>query len=86
MAFCVVPVVCYSNASCTCPFVRKFVVFLVCIFEMLGMFLANAFYSEVVDNQCELYWSCVVFPKAEYHFALLVTVFVQTFLEEFAGQ
>jgi hypothetical protein len=61
-------------------------VFLECIFEMLGIFLPNVFYAKVVDNQDELYRSCVVFPKARYQFALLVTMFVQTFLEDFVGQ
>jgi hypothetical protein len=77
---CVVLIQCYPDASCACPIARKFVVFLECIFEMLGMFFADIFYAEVLNNQCELYWYGVMFPKVRYQFALLVTVFVCVFL------
>ncbi len=50
------------------------------------MFFADVFHAKVIDNQCELYWSCVVFPKARYQLALLVSVFVETFFKEFVGQ
>ncbi len=50
------------------------------------MFFANVFDAEVIDNQCELYGSCVVLPKARYQFAFLVSVFVEVFFEEFVGQ
>ncbi len=50
------------------------------------MFFANVFDAEIIDNQCELYWSCVVLPKSRYQFALLVSVFVETFFKEFVGQ
>ncbi len=48
------------------------------------MFFAGVFDAKVIDNQCELYVSCVVLPKARYQFAL--SVFVEAFLEEFVGQ
>ncbi len=50
------------------------------------MFFADVFHAKVITNQCELYWSCVVFPKAMYKLALLVSMFVETFFEEFFGQ
>ncbi len=53
---------------------------------MLGMFLANVFHPKVIHNQCELYWLCVMLPETGYQFALLVSVFVQTFFEEFICQ
>ena len=52
------------------------------VFEMLGVFLANVFHPKVINNQCELYRPCVMFPKTRYQFALSVAVFVQTFFEE----
>jgi hypothetical protein len=60
--------------------------FLECVFEMLGMFLAFVFHPKVVNNQCELYQPCVVFPKNGYQFALSVAVFVQLFFEELVYQ
>jgi hypothetical protein len=48
--------------------------------------LANVFEAKVINNQCKLYWSCVVFPKARYQLALSVSVFVETFFKEFVGQ
>jgi hypothetical protein len=50
------------------------------------MFFADVFHTKVIDNQCELFWSCVVFSKARYQLALLVSMFVETFFKEFVGQ
>jgi hypothetical protein len=60
--------------------------FLECVFEMLGVFLTFVFHPEVVNNQCELYRLCVVFPKTGYQLALSVAVFVQSFFEELVSQ
>jgi hypothetical protein len=58
--------------------------FLECVFEVLGVFLANVKHPKVIYNvnhpkviynQCELYWPCVVLPKAGYQFALSVAMF-----------
>ncbi len=86
LALVVVPIQCYPDVPFSCPIARKFVVFFECILEMLCMFFANVFDVEVIDNQCELYGSCVVLPKARYQFALSVSVFVEAFFEEFVGQ
>ncbi len=86
LVFFVVPVQCYPNVSCSCPTACEFVIFLECVFEMLGVFLAFVFHPEVVNNQCELYRPCGVFPKTGYQFALLVAVFVQSFFKEFVCQ
>jgi hypothetical protein len=45
-------------------------------FEMIGMIFTNVFYSEFINNESELYWPCVMSPKAGYQFALSVSVFV----------
>ena len=45
------------------------------------MFFTNILDPEVVDDQCEPYWSPFVFPKTWYEFALVVAVFVESFLE-----
>ncbi len=82
----VVPIKCYPNIPFACPITHKFVAFFKCILEMLCMLFANVFHAKIIDNQCELYWSCDLFPKAGYQIALLVSVFVETFLEEFVGQ
>ncbi len=73
LAFVVVPIQCYSNTPFACPITLKFVVFFKCIFEMLCMFFANVFHAKVIDNQCKLYQSCVMFPKARYQLALSVS-------------
>jgi hypothetical protein len=50
------------------------------------MFFANGFDAKIIDNQCKLYGYCVMLPKSRYQFALLVSVFVEVFVEEFVGQ
>jgi hypothetical protein len=86
MALVVVPIQCYSDVLFACPITCKFVVFFECILEMLCMFFANVFDAKIINNQCELYGSCVLLKKARYQFALLVSVFVEVFFEEFVGQ
>jgi hypothetical protein len=86
LVFFVVLVQCYPNESCSCPIACEFVMFLECVFEMLGVFLAFVFHPEVINNQCELYRLCVVFPKTGYQVALLVAMFVQLFFKEFVCQ
>ncbi len=76
-----VPIQCYPDVLFACPIARKYVVFFECILEMLCMFFTNVFDAKINDNQCELYGSCVVLPKSRYQFALLVSVFVDFFLE-----
>jgi hypothetical protein len=82
----VVPIQFYLDVPFSCPIACKFVVFFECILEMLCMFFANVFDAKVIENQCELYGSCVVLPKARYQFALSVSVLVEAFFEEFVGQ
>ncbi len=86
LALVAAPIQCYPNVSFACPIARKFVVFFKCVFEMLCMFFTDVCHAEVINNQCELYWSCVMLPKARYQLALLVSVFVEMFFEEFVGQ
>ncbi len=85
LALVVVTIQCYPNVF-ACPIAHKFVVFFKCILEILCMFFADVFYAKVIDAQCNLYWSCVVFLKARYQLALLVFVFVETFSKEIVGQ
>ena len=82
----VVPIQCYPGVLFACPNARKFVVFFKCVLEMLCMFFASIFHAKVIDNQRELYGSCVVLSKARYQFVLLVSVFVEAFFKEFVGQ
>ncbi len=79
VALVVVPIQYYPDVLFACPIARKFAVFFKCVLEMLCMFFANVFHAKVIDNQCELYWSCVVFLKARYQLALLVSMFVEMF-------
>ncbi len=85
LALVVVPIQCYPNVSFSCPIVHRFVVFFECVLEMLCMFFANVFDAKVINNQCELYGSCVVLPKSN-QFSLLVSVFVEAFFEEFVDR
>ncbi len=82
----VVPIQFYPNASFACPIACKFAVFFECVLEMLCMFFADVFDEEIIDNQRELYGSCVVLPKSWYQFALPVSMIVEAFFEEFVGQ
>jgi hypothetical protein len=86
LAFVVVLIQCYPDIPFACPITHKFVVFFKYVLEMLCMSFANIFHAKVINNQCELYWSCDVFPKTRYQLALLVSMFVETFFEEFVGQ
>jgi hypothetical protein len=61
MVLVVIPIQCYLDVLFPCPITCKFVVFFECILEILCMFFANVFDAEIIDNQCELYGSCVVF-------------------------
>ena len=85
LSFVVVPVQCDPKVSCSCPIAGEFVMCFERVFEMLGVFLANLFHPKVINNQCELYRPCVMFPKARYQFALSVAMFVQTLFEKFVG-
>ncbi len=86
MALVVDPIQCYPNVLFACPIACKFVVFFECILEMLCIFFSNIFDAKIVDNQCELYGSCVVLPKSMYQFALPVSVFAEAFFKEFVCQ
>ncbi len=85
-ALVVVPIQCYPNVLLACPITCKFVVFFECFLEMLCMFFADLFDTKIINNQCELYGSCVVLPKSRYQFALPVSMFVEVFFKEFVGQ
>ncbi len=63
LALVVVPIQCYPDVPFSCPIARKFVVFFECVLEMLCMLFAKVFDAKVIDNQCELYGSCVMLPK-----------------------
>jgi hypothetical protein len=82
----VVPIQCYLDVSFACPIACKFAVLFECVLVMLCMLYANKFDAKIIDNQCELYGSCVVLPKSRYQFALSVSLFVEAFFEEFIGQ
>ncbi len=86
LVLAVVPIQCYPDVPFSCPIARKFVVFFVCVLELLCMFFANAFHAKVIKNRCALYWSTVVFPKAMYRLSSSLSVFVDMFFEEFVGQ
>ncbi len=86
MALVVFLIQSYSNELFACPIACKFVVFFECVLEMLCMFFANIFDAKIINNQRELYGSCAVLPKSRYQFALLVSMFVEAFFEEFVGK
>jgi hypothetical protein len=50
---------------------------------VLGVFLANVFNPEVVDDKGECDWSPLVCPKARRGLALRVAMFLQPFGQEF---
>ena len=53
---------------------------------MKRMFFANICNAEIIDDECELYWSPFVLPKAWDELALVVAAFIESFLEEFVCQ
>ncbi len=70
----VVTIQCYPDVLFACPIACKFVVFFKCILVILCMFFAKVFNAKIIDNQCDLYESCVMLPKSRYQFALPVSV------------
>ena len=50
---------------------------------MFCVFFSDVFYAKVVDNECERYWSCCVFPQAGHQFALEISVFVEALFKQF---
>ena len=50
------------------------------------MFFPDIFDAKIVNDQSELYWSPLVFPEARNQFALMVSVFVEAFLQQFVGE
>ncbi len=66
LLFVAVSVQCDSNVLLPCPIAGEFVMFFECVFEMLGVFLADVFDSKVIHDSCVLYGPCVVFPKTRY--------------------
>ncbi len=86
MVLVVVLIQYYLDISFACPIACKFVVFFKCVLEMLCMFFSNVFNAKIINNQCELYGSCVVLSKSRYQFALPVSMFVEVSFKEFVGQ
>ncbi len=66
MTLVVVPIQCYLDVLFACPIACKFVVFFECVLEMLCMFFADVFDAGIINNQCDLYGSCLVLPKSRY--------------------
>jgi len=81
LSFVVIPFEMNSDVSFACPICCDLVMFFEDSFKMLCMLFADIFYTEIIDYQCELYGTCLVFPEAGYDFALVVTVFVESFLQ-----
>jgi hypothetical protein len=86
VALVVVPIQCYPNVLFACLIACKFVVFFECVLKMVCMFFANVYDAKIINNQCELYGSCIVLPKSRYQFVLLLSVFVEACFEKFVGQ
>jgi hypothetical protein len=54
--------------------------------EMLWVFLPNVFDAKVVHHQGELYGTPDVLPQTRDYLALVLTVGVESFFQEFVGQ
>ncbi len=52
---------------------------------MCSVFFIYVFDCKVIDNDCKVYGSGFVFPETVYDFALVGTIFCQSFLKEFLG-
>ena len=82
LSLVVVPFYVNSDVTFACPICCDLVMLFENLFEMVGVFFANIFDSEIVYYECELDRAGVVFPEAGDEFALVVAVFVESFLEE----
>ena len=82
----VIPIQGDSDVASSVPFGGNSVVLLQCLFEVHRMFLADILDTEIVNDQSELYWSPLVFPEARNQFALMVTVLVEAFFQQFVGE
>ena len=81
-SFFVVPRQVDADVSVALPINLDFVIFLEGRHEVVNVFFTDVFYTEIVDKECERNGSCDVLPEAGYQFALEVTVFVESSLEE----
>ena len=81
----VIPTKVNANVSLTCPVSSDFVVLFENVVEVFGMFTAHVFYAKVVNSEDKLERSFMA-PKSRNKFALVVSMFVQAFFEEFIGE
>ena len=86
MSTLVIPIEGNADVSITVPFCSNALIVFQRRLEMEGMFFANIFHAEIVDDEGELYWSPFVLPKAWHQLALVVTAFVEALLKQFVGQ
>ena len=77
----VVPSEVNANVAFPSPIGCDLVVVAKDLVKVFGVFAPDIFYPEIVDDQCEPYWPPFVFPKAGYKLALVVAVFVESFLK-----
>ncbi len=78
-AFGVVPIKVDSRVEVAVPVLLDVLMFFDGVVEMDGMFLAYIFHAEVVDNYGEHDGTPFVVPQTRCAFALVVTLFGQTF-------
>ena len=81
-SFFVVPRQLDADVSAARPIGINFVMFLEGGHEVDDVFFTNVFHAKIVNHECEGNGSCGVLPEAGYQFALEVTVFVESSLEE----
>ena len=77
----VVPIQGDANVPGSIPFRCNRIIFFKCFLEVERMFLAEIFYSEIIDYQRELYRAPCVLPKAWDELALLVSFLVESLFE-----
>ena len=82
----VVPVELGADVFLALPILFKVVMCPYRVNEVLCVFLADILDSEIVDNECELYWAPFVFPESWYDGALEIAPVVEAGFEELLGK
>jgi hypothetical protein len=77
----VVPIECNSKVSCFASVFFYFVVFLECFDEVHDVFLSDAFYAEIIDDQCKTDGAPIVLPISWCGLALGVPCIEEAFFE-----
>jgi hypothetical protein len=86
LVIAVVPVQRNIDVTFSSPIRSYLVVLFEGVLEVESMLGANVLDAEVVNDKGELYWAMIMLPETGDELALVVTVLVESLLEELVGE